>query len=185
MYWFLIPLLLGFACDLGSTFTTAFSRRWGTRAGTAISAISRDILGIPVWAAGFLLAALAASELLFLYSTAGQLVGWLLIALGAGVIIVALGTMMSRAVAPSVDDTLVRGGIYCVVRHPMHTGTLLEFVGLFLVRPTLPMALASAIGFLWVLLQTSLEERDLLQRLPEYKDYMKTVPRFLPRLHTR
>jgi protein-S-isoprenylcysteine O-methyltransferase Ste14 len=63
---------------------------------------------------------------------------------------------------------------------------LLVFVGLALLRPTLALVLASAIGALWlVLVQAKLEELDLVQRLPAYRAYMAEVPRFIPRLRKR
>ena len=42
--------------------------------------------------------------------------------------------------------------------------------------------LACALGFVWLIIQARLEEIDLVQRLPAYKEYMKEVPRFFPRL---
>jgi protein-S-isoprenylcysteine O-methyltransferase Ste14 len=41
-------------------------------------------------------------------------------------------------------------------------------------------ALACLLGFVWILVQTELEEIDLLQRAPGYREYMKKVPRYLP-----
>jgi protein-S-isoprenylcysteine O-methyltransferase Ste14 len=86
---------------------------------------------------------------------------------------------------PSTRDTLVHSGIYAHVRHPIHTGTFLEFMGLLLLIPTQTVTLACTVGLAWVLVQTRLEERDLLQRLPDYREYMNRVPRFLPRFRAR
>ncbi len=86
---------------------------------------------------------------------------------------------------PSTQDALAQNGIYAHVRHPIHAGTLLEFIGLFIVMPTQVVTLACVLGIAWVLVQTRLEEYDLLQRLPGYRDYMDRVPRFLPRLWTK
>ncbi len=44
------------------------------------------------------------------------------------------------------------------------------------------MGLACALGVAWILLQTRLEEYDLLQRLPGYREYRRAVPCFPPRL---
>ena len=44
------------------------------------------------------------------------------------------------------------------------------------------MLLAVSLGVGWVLIQARLEELDLLQRMPAYREYMQRVPRFLPRL---
>jgi Zn-dependent protease with chaperone function len=38
MFLFLIPLLLGFACNLASAFTADWSRRWGAQAVTRVPA---------------------------------------------------------------------------------------------------------------------------------------------------
>jgi protein-S-isoprenylcysteine O-methyltransferase Ste14 len=45
--------------------------------------------------------------------------------------------------------------------------------------------LACALGTVWVILQTWLEEIDLLGRLPGYREYMGRVHRFRPDLRKR
>jgi protein-S-isoprenylcysteine O-methyltransferase Ste14 len=179
---FLIPLLLGFTFNLASAFTAAFSRRYGDRIGSIITVILRDVLGIPVWVIGLGIAFHAPSPPLFASVTATELIGVLLIAVGGAIILVALVAIRWRAAAPSTRDTLVQNGLYAHVRHPIHTGTFFEFVGLFLIRPTQTVALACALGIAWALIQTWVEEFDLRQRLPGYREYMSRVPRFLPRL---
>ena len=185
MYWFLAPLLLGFACNLASAFTTSFSRRWGERRGSLLTAVLRNVLGIPIWAIGFFLAARASSPELWASGTLTTVAGWLLIGAGAGLIVTALVTIRWRAVTPSVRDVLAEGGLYAHVRHPMHAGTLLEFAGLLLVKPSATIGLACALGALWILLQTKFEEWDLVRRQPAYRDYMDRVPRFLPRFRVK
>lgn len=83
---------------------------------------------------------------------------------------------------PSVKDTLVRHGLYAYVRHPIYAGGFAIVAGLALIRPTSAFVIACILGFIWLIVQARLEEIDLLQRMPDYKDYMKQVPRFLPRL---
>lgn len=185
MYVFLIPLLLGFALGGASAFTTAYSRRWGERGGQLVTMILRNVLGIPLWLVGFVLAWLAPASLLFTPSMVTHTLGWLLITVGSipviwGHLILGLRTHM-----PSVRDTLVTRGLYAHVRHPIYAGALLIFVGLALLRPTSSVVLASAIGFGWAIIQARLEEIDLMQRLPAYREYMKQVPRFVPRLRQR
>ena len=181
-YLFLIPLLLGFASNAASAFTTAFSKRWGERRGSLLTVILRDVLGIPVWAIGLGLAFHATSPALFASTPAVGIVGWLTICAGGVIIIIALLSIRVRAAAPSTQDTLVQRGLYARVRHPIHSGTLLEFLGLFILKPTFTVAVACLLGVIWVLVQTRLEEFDLLQRLPGYREYMRQVPCFLPRL---
>ena len=82
---------------------------------------------------------------------------------------------------PSIKDSLVRDGVYAYVRHPIYAGGLLMLLGAMLLKPTSIFALACALGFVWLIVQARLEEIDSLQRIPEYRDYMQQVPRFVPR----
>ncbi|MHB8055334.1 MAG: methyltransferase family protein, partial [Candidatus Aminicenantales bacterium] len=111
--------------------------------------------------------------------------GIALISIGAVIIIVALVSIRVRAAAPSTRDALVQSGLYGLIRHPIHAGTILEFVGLGLVKPTTAVIVAGALGILWILVQSRLEERDLVLRLPAYREYMSRIPRFVPRLRSR
>lgn len=185
MYLFLVPLVLGFAFNLASAFTAAFSRRWGERRGSIVTVILRDVLGIPIWAVGVVLAARAPSPILFVSTTMTNAVGWSMIIAGCAIICIALVTIRLKAAMPSARDTLVQTGVYAHVRHPIHTGTFLEFAGLLLLIPTQTVVLACALGIVWILVQSRLEEFDLLQRLPAYREYMSHVPRFLPRFRTK
>jgi protein-S-isoprenylcysteine O-methyltransferase Ste14 len=108
-----------------------------------------------------------------------------LIAAGAIVILWVLCSLGWRAVAPSSRDTLVANGAYSSVRHPIHVGTCLEFVGLWLLVPSLTATVACIVGIVWLLVQTRSEETDLLERVAGYRQYMASVPRFVPRLRRR
>jgi len=184
MYLFLIPVLLGFAANLASAFTAAYSHWWGARRGSWASAILRNVLGIPVWGFGFLLAARAPSASLFAATGLTGVPAWILIITGGAIILAALAEIRLRAAKPTTGDALACHGVYAYVRHPIHTGMLLELAGLFLLMPTRTVTLACVLGVLWVSAQTFCEEFDLLQRLPGYRAYMQAVPRFLPRLHS-
>ncbi len=179
---FLIPLVLGFALDAASAFTTAFSRRWGARHGQRASVVLRNFLGIPLWVVGLGLAVRTRSPIVFNSTTMVEVLGWLLLAGGSAIQILALFALRWRAAAPSTRDTLVEHGPYAHIRHPIYAGLLLEFAGLVLVRPTQVAGLACLVGVAWVHIQARCEEVDLLQRLPAYREYMKRVPRFLPRI---
>ena len=182
---FLVPLVLGFAIDAGSAFTTAFSRRWGERRGRQVTFVLRNVLGIPLWVVGLGLAVRTPSPVFFHGTLPAEFVGWLLLAGGSAIQVLALFALRSRAAMPSTRDTLVQHGPYAHIRHPIYAGLLLQFAGLALLRPTRAAALACAIGVGWVHLQARCEEMDLLQRLPAYREYMKHVPRFLPGNHAR
>jgi len=182
MFWYLIPLLIGFSFNSASAFTTYFSRHLGERGGRLACTILRDVLGIPVWAIGYVLAAKAPSTQFFNPAFFSSTLGWLLILAGAVIIFVGLLSLRWRAATPSVQDTLVRHGLYAHIRHPLYSGMILELMGLFLLIPNLIVLIACLLGVLWVMLQARLEELDLVARLPAYKEYMQQVPRFVPKI---
>jgi protein-S-isoprenylcysteine O-methyltransferase Ste14 len=140
------------------------------------------VVGIPVWAIGYAMAVLTPSYRLFNPNFTSTLLACLLLLSGATIIIAGLITIRGRALAPSVEDTLVTHGIYAHIRHPLYSGMILELVGLFLWVPTISVTVACILGAVWVMIQARLEEMDLVERLPAYKDYMQRVPRFVPKL---
>jgi protein-S-isoprenylcysteine O-methyltransferase Ste14 len=180
MYWFLIPLVFGFASNLASTHTTTYSVKWGKTGGTFVTILLRDIFGIPVWAIGFVMAISESSHMLYEVTLILKIVGWVIIVAGGVIIIVALVSIRTKAAAPSTGDSLVKKGIYSRIRHPIHSGTFLEFIGLFILWPSLQVGIACALGVVWILLQSRFEEKDLIKRIPEYKEYRSKVPAFVP-----
>ena len=180
MLWFLIPLLIGFTLNVASAYTAEWSERWGARRGETVTAVLRNVLGIPVWAVGLILAVRTRAPVLF-SAPAAEFAGWLLLAAGCVVIALALHALRAKAAVPSTRDTLVEHGLYGRVRHPIHAGMFLVWISLVLVHPTAAVALASGLGAVWTLVQTGAEESDLMRRLPAYQDYMRRVPRFVPR----
>jgi len=182
MYLFLIPYLLGFALDCASAFTTAYSRRWGMRVGRTITFILRNILGIPLWFLGLVLALLAPSPSLLPPNRLTEALAWTLLAAGCIPMILGLLELRFRAASPTVRDELVAHGIYAFIRHPIYCGMLLEFLGLAVLQPGPVVLLACVLGLVWVNIQARMEELDLVQRMPAYRAYMQRVPRFLPRL---
>jgi protein-S-isoprenylcysteine O-methyltransferase Ste14 len=70
--------------------------------------------------------------------------------------------------------------LYRIVRHPLYCGF---FIGMW-ATPTMTVAhLAFALlGSGYIVIGTWLEERDLRREHPEYAEYARAVPRFIPRL---
>ena len=182
MCWYLVPLFLGFIFNCASAFTTFYSHRLGERGGKLVTIVLRDVAGIPVWAIGYGMAVITTSPTLFEPTLISLILAWLFVLTGGVIIISGLISLRWRAAAPSVQDTLVVQGLYAQIRHPLYSGMILELVGLFLWIPTLSVLVACILGVLWVMVQARLEEMDLVERLPAYKDYMQRVPRFVPRL---
>lgn len=185
MFLFIIPLLLGFAFVGASAFTAAYSRWWGEPRGELATSILRNYLGIPLGVLGFIIAWLQPAPFLFIGGGTAKSLGWLLIIAGS-VPFVWGHVVLGRPTGwPSVRDTLVRHGLYAYARHPIYAGGLLMCVGGALLKPTVTVGLACLLGFVWLIIQTRLEEIDLVQRLPVYREYMEQVPRFVPRLWRR
>jgi len=180
MYYFLIPILAGFASHLASAFTNTYSEKFGKKAGTFITFLFRNVLGIPIWAFGYFLAIRANDELLYNSSLWNQIIGWSVIIIGGVIIIAALLSIRSKAAVATLHDSIINTGIYAFVRHPIHCGTFLEFVGVLILYPSYSVGLAFLIGSVWIYLQSRFEEKDLLKRIPKYRNYMLEVPRFIP-----
>jgi protein-S-isoprenylcysteine O-methyltransferase Ste14 len=182
---FLVVLVLGFIFNSLSASTTWLCRRLGERNGRWATFLLRNVLGIPLWTVGLALAVRTHSERLFAPSVNAEIVGWFLLALGCVLMVMALGALRGRAAMPSTSDQLIQHGPYAYVRHPIHVGLLLSLMALVLIRPTQTAALADAIGVVWVVVQSRLEEIDLVQRIPAYRGYLSRVPRFIPRMRRR
>jgi len=177
---FLAPLLIGFTFNSASAFTSYYSRQFGERGGRLVSTILRDVLGIPVWVIGYIMAVQAPSVYLYKPTLFTSVLAWLLILVGGAIIIIGLVSIRWRAVAPSVQDSLVMQGIYTYIRHPLYSGMILELTGLFLYIPSITVLIACVLGLVWVMIQARLEEMDLVQRKPAYQEYMQQVPQFVP-----
>lgn len=184
IFLFLIPLLSGFAAVGASAFTAAYSRWWGERHGELVTSILRNYLGIPLGVLGLILAWLQPAALLFSAGWAAKSLGWLLVIAGSIPLVWGHAVLGLPTGWPSIRDALVRHSLYAYVRHPIYAGGLLMFVGGVLLKPTATVGAACALGFIWLIVQARLEEIDLIERLPQYREYMKEVPRFVPRLRS-
>ncbi len=150
MFLFLIPLLTGFVLAGASAFTAAYSRRFGERGGQVVTAVLRNLLGIPLWLIGYIWAWVIPSPFVLAPSVLFPALGWILVI--AGAIPVAVGHIYvgMRSHLPSVRDTLVRHGLCAYVRHPIYAGGLVVMPGLVLIRPTLTVLAASALIVAWL-----------------------------------
>ena len=79
------------------------------------------------------------------------------------------------------DGRVAREGPYARIRHPQYVGFLLIMTGFLLQWPTL-LTLAMYPVLVWVYARLAVaEERDSLTRFGEaYREYMASVPRFVP-----
>lgn len=182
MYRFLIPLLTGFVLAGASTFTAVFSRKWGERSGQITTSVLRNLLGIPLYFLGLVLAWQAPLPALFDPTLAIRSLAWGLIVAGSIPIIFGHLQLGWRTHMPSVRDALETTGLYACVRHPIYAGAVLVFVGVALLQPTSAFITTCALSITFFLIQAWLEEIDLIERIPAYRQYMQDVPALLPRL---
>src|SRR3972149_520246 len=166
MFWFLVPLVIGLILVGASAFTAAFSRRWGAAWGRAATFILRNLLGIPLWLYGFFLAWVAPARWIFELGPVTAAIGLLLIVIGAIPVVWGHIELGLRTHMPSVKDTLISSGLYAYVRHPIYAGGILMLAGIFLLKPSLTVLIASAIVIVWAVVQARLEEIDLVERMP-------------------
>ena len=111
---------------------------------------------------------------------AGAVLAWA----GVGLAIwarVVLGRNWSALPTIKLDHTLVRGGPYAVVRHPIYSGLLGAALGTALAVGEVRGLLAVAIMFFGWLAKSRTEERMLLEQFgPEYEEYRRDTWALIP-----
>jgi protein-S-isoprenylcysteine O-methyltransferase Ste14 len=83
-----------------------------------------------------------------------------------------------------MQGRFVATGAFSVVRHPTYLAHTIMFTGVFLASGVISAGVITCIDFLVInLIIIPLEERELLSRFGEdYRDYMKNVPKLIPRI---
>jgi len=81
---------------------------------------------------------------------------------------------------PEGLDPFIEKGIYCYIRHPM-------YFGIMIILFSMPQQSVNSLTFyfiisLYLVLGSKFEERRLRQAHPEYADYCRRVPAFIPQL---
>jgi len=79
---------------------------------------------------------------------------------------------------------LVATGAFSVVRHPTYLAHTIMFTGIFLASGVISVGIVTCVDFLVInLFVIPLEEKELIARFgEEYRDYIKKVPKLIPRL---
>jgi len=79
---------------------------------------------------------------------------------------------------------IIHAGPYRHIRHPIYVGAIFEAIAVTLMLNTYYSTVFVLLGFVpWELYRARLEERELCALLgPQYSDYAKQVPRFIPRV---
>jgi protein-S-isoprenylcysteine O-methyltransferase Ste14 len=102
------------------------------------------------------------------------LVYWLFSSIGSGI---------TPTSATRKQHTLVTSGPYRWVRHPLYTVGASMFIAFGMMADNWFIALLGILTFIAMAIRTPKEEANLIEKFgDEYRDYMKTTGRFLPRL---
>jgi len=104
----------------------------------------------------------------------------------AGLVVIAggavkLGRSLSVHPKPPGKSELKTDGLYRHVRHPIYSGVLLLAAGIALTSGN-PVSLTAFILLVPVIIyKARFEERLLRQRFPDYDEYARRTPAFIPR----
>ncbi len=93
-----------------------------------------------------------------------------------------LNKNLSPFPTPKKNSQLIQNGIYKYIRHPIYTGILLSCAGYSLYVDSSFKILITFLLLLLFSIKSKYEEKKLIQKFINYKTYMKTTGRFIPRL---
>ena len=109
-----------------------------------------------------------------------------------GVIILLVAFYLARTgmniVFSEVPETpgVIRKGVFGVVRHPIYISEILFYLGLLLLRTSLAAAVIWVIAIVFLHFISRYEEKLLMTRFgDDYKQYMKDVPMYFPKIRRR
>jgi protein-S-isoprenylcysteine O-methyltransferase Ste14/rhodanese-related sulfurtransferase len=95
----------------------------------------------------------------------------------------ALGRNFRVFGAPRRSGTLITGGIYTYIRHPMYIGTIMAVGGYVLAFGSL-LAMPLWLGVIFFYVVKSIKEEPLLMdKYPEYEEYRKHTWKFIPYIY--
>jgi protein-S-isoprenylcysteine O-methyltransferase Ste14 len=109
-----------------------------------------------------------------------------------GMIVIALAVYLAKTGLSTVfadekeNHGVIRKGVFSIVRHPVYLSEIIIYLGLLIISISLASVLVwvIAIGFLYYI--SRYEEKLLLERFGEnYRDYMREVPMWFPRLRKK
>ena len=108
---------------------------------------------------------------------------WSSIVLGGAVALAGLALRAAASGHITKNSALTTTGPYAYTRNPLYLGSVLLAAGFALAARSWWIALALVLMFALIYLPVVRgEEAYLRSRFPEFDDYMRRVPRFLPRL---
>lgn len=103
--------------------------------------------------------------------------------LGTWAIISVRKSKFSIMPEPVKGSTLVNSGPYKVIRHPMYTSVILFAIGTVHMQYTLYRLIAAVLLIVVLIIKLNYEEKLLLKKFPEYKNYMNNSWRLIPYIY--
>ena len=89
----------------------------------------------------------------------------------------------SQYIAPLPEATLLTNGMYSIVRHPNYLFYTLQLSGLMLIRPNFITFFCLIIDTIATIIRIKNEEKLLVAKFPEYKEYQKNTKMLIPFLY--
>ena len=83
---------------------------------------------------------------------------------------------------PRRNSSLISGGIYKYIRHPIYSGIILLFLAYGLYSGSVGRLIITIILSIVFYFKTELEEELLIERFPGYQNYKGVTGRFLPKI---
>jgi protein-S-isoprenylcysteine O-methyltransferase Ste14 len=114
-----------------------------------------------------------------------QLVGFLLTVAGHAIVVWAMGANNFFSPLVRIQEEkghqVAEGGPYQYIRHPGYVGAILFTIGIPLLLASWWALIPNLIAVILYFVRTALENRTLIEELPGYADYVKSVKfRFIP-----
>jgi protein-S-isoprenylcysteine O-methyltransferase Ste14 len=110
------------------------------------------------------------------------------IRLPVGIIILCISCYLAKAGLSIVfgevreKSSVIRRGVFNIVRHPIYLGEILLYLGMFLLSISLASLIVCIIAIIFLHYISRHEERLLLERFgDDYRHYMAEVPMWIPR----
>lgn len=94
-----------------------------------------------------------------------------------------LGKNLTPLPCPKDNATLIQGGLYRFVRHPIYFGVLLAALAWLLIFPGAYILLYALALFFLFDIKARREEVWLVERFPDYRDYQARVKKLIPAIY--
>jgi protein-S-isoprenylcysteine O-methyltransferase Ste14 len=113
-----------------------------------------------------------------------QVISWILLILSAYIAIAGVLLLKRKGKSSGSFEnttTLVKSGIYSLIRHPLYFSLFLLGTGVMLKNPGIPALALGAVNLVAVYFTSLVEEKEMKERFgTAYKQYMKETKMFIP-----